>query len=79
MKAAKKSGSAADEELTEIERRALANPLKPSKARVLQGIGGAAAKAKVLGPKVAALAQGANKHNVRTIRPKMGAGAKNRR
>jgi len=80
MKAAKKGGSAADEELTELERRALAKPLKPSKAQVLQGVGGAALKAKVLGPKVAAaLAQGANKRNVRTGRPKMGAGAKRRR
>lgn len=80
MKAAKKGGSAADEQLTELEKRAFANPLKPSKARVLQGVGGAAFQAKVLGPKVAALAQGAhNKHNVRAVRPKMGAGAKRRR
>lgn len=79
MRAPKKGGSAADEELTELEKRALAKPIKPSKAKVLAGVGGAALKAKVLGPKVAALAQGANKHNVKKIRPTMGAGAKRRR
>eukprot|EP00775_Hariotina_reticulata_P003974 gene3974-4227_t len=63
--------------LTAIERRALTNPIKPSKAKVLAGVGGAALKAKVLGPTVAAMA--ANKHNVKKIRPTMGAGAKRRR
>lgn len=79
MRAPKKGGSAVDEELTEIEKRALAKPLKLSKAKILAGVGGAALKAKVLGPKVAALEAGANKHNVKKIRPTMGAGAKRRR
>jgi len=76
-RAPKKGGSAVDEELTEIEQRALTNPIKLSKAKVLAGVGGAALKAKVLGPKVAAMA--ANKHNVKKTRPTMGAGAKRRR
>jgi hypothetical protein len=79
VKAAKKSGSAVDEELTELERRAIANPLKLSKAKVLAGVGGAAVQAKVLGTKAAALAQGAFKRNVKAVRPTMGAGAKRRR
>lgn len=79
MRAPKRGGSAADEELTELEKKALANPMKLSKAKVLAGMGGAALKAKVLGPKVAALEMGANKHNVKKIRPTMGAGAKRRR
>jgi hypothetical protein len=79
MKASKKGGSAADEELTELEKRAFAKPMKLSKAKVLQGVGGAALREKVLGSKVAALAAGANKRNVRAVRPKMGAGAKRRR
>jgi hypothetical protein len=79
VKAAKKSGSAVDEELTELERRAIANPLKLSKAKVLAGVGGAAVQAKVLGTKAAALAQGAFKRNVKAVRPTTGAGAKRRR
>jgi hypothetical protein len=75
MRAAKR-GSGVDEELTEMEKRAAANPLKPSKARVLQGVGGPQLQAKVLGAKVAALAQGAGKRNVRAARPKTGAGAR---
>ncbi|KAF8061904.1 RH16 [Scenedesmus sp. PABB004] len=77
VRAPKRGGGGADEELTELERRALARPLKPSRAKALAGVGGAAARAKALGPKVAAMA--ANKHNVKTVRPKMGAGAKARR
>lgn len=79
MRAPRKGGSAADQELTELEKRALAAPLRPSKAQVLAGVGGAALKAKILGPKVAALQMGAHKHNVKKIRPTMGAGAKRRR
>ena len=79
VKAAKKSGSAADEELTDLERKAIANPLKLSKARILQGVGGAALQAKVLGTKAQASAQGQLKRNVRAVRPTMGAGAKRRR
>lgn len=79
MRAPKKGGSAADEELTELEKKALANPIKLSKAKVLAGVGGATLKAKVLGPKVGALEMGANKHNVKKVRPTMGAGAKRRR
>jgi hypothetical protein len=78
MRAPKKGGSAVDEELTELEKRAFAKPQKPSKAKALAGVGGPAFKAKVLGKKVAALA-GAGKHNVKKIRPTMGAGAKKRR
>jgi hypothetical protein len=79
MRAPKKGGSAVDEELTELEKRALAKPMKPSKAKALAGVGGPAFKAQVLGKKVAALAAGAGKHNVKKIRPTMGAGAKKRR
>lgn len=77
MRAAK-GGSGIDQELTELEKRAMANPLKPSKARVLQGVGGPQLQAKLLGPKAAA-ALAAPKFNVRAVRPKMGAGAKRRR
>jgi hypothetical protein len=79
MRAPKKGGSAVDEELTELEKRALAKPMKPSKQKALAGVGGPAFKVQVLGKKLAAMAAGAGKHNVKKIRPTMGAGAKKRR
>lgn len=78
MRAPKKGGSAVDEELTELEKRALAKPLKPSKAKALAGVGGPAYKAQAQGKKVAAVAAG-GKYNVKKVRPTMGAGAKSRR
>ena len=66
MRAPKKGGGQG-EELTEIEKRAFANPIKPSKAKSLAM--GLEKPARPLGGPGA-------KGNVRKVRPTMGAGAK---
>jgi hypothetical protein len=71
MKAPKKGGSHGDE-LTELEKRALANPIKPSKAQAA-----AYGLDRVLGINISKGGKGSQvKHNVRKVRPTMGAGAK---
>jgi hypothetical protein len=63
---APKRGGGQGEELTEMEKRALANPIKPSKAKAL-----------ALGlEKPARPLTGGPRGNVRKVRPTMGAGAK---
>ena len=66
MRAPKKGGSQG-EELSEVEKRAFANPRKPSKAKALaMGLEKPAARPWGGGPK----------GNMRIVRPTMGAGAK---
>jgi hypothetical protein len=72
MKAPKKGGSHV-EELTELEKKALANPIKPTKAQAA-----AYGLDRVLGSSAGKGGKGHSqaKHNVRKVRPTMGAGAK---